>query len=128
MVSDSQPAVKTGSFLWTPAFWLIAPTVLFVVETGLATFYGEEVPRPIESLWMLTFGLALLWWFRIDRRTRSFHAPFEFDAFVFLSWPIAVPCYLCATRGLRGLWPSMGLWILYLLPLLAWIVACIDCE
>lgn len=108
--------VKLPPRLWNPSFWLVALTVLFSAESTTLTYYGEEIPRPTEWLWVVSFGLLCAWWIRSDRRTRNFSAPFEFDAFVLFAWPVLVPYYLYRTRGRFGLVLGACVWLLYLAP------------
>jgi hypothetical protein len=108
--------------------WLIATALLFAVGVGFATRYGEEVPRSTEWLWYFSSGLALAWWVRADGRARRFAVPFEFEAVVFFSWPLAVPYYLLSTRRWRGVIAGIGILGLFLLPTLVAIVLCFDCE
>ena len=86
--------MRTASFLWAPGLWLIAITVLFAVEFSVLSASGEDVPDATELLWNFAFAYVIAWWVHSDRRARGFNTPFEFDAFVFLVWPIAVPYYL----------------------------------
>jgi hypothetical protein len=58
-------------------------------------------------------------WAAIDRRSRSFSVPFEFDAFVFFAWVVVVPYYLLKTRGTRGLIGAIGFWALAITPTVA---------
>jgi hypothetical protein len=60
--------------------------------------------------------LILTWWVQADRRDRDFSVPYEFDAFVFLAWPVVVPYYLYRSRGRRGLLLGVGIWGLYVAP------------
>ena len=58
-------------------------------------------------------------WAALDRRSRSYSVPFEFDAFVFFAWVVVVPYYLLKTRGARGLISAVGFWALAILPTVA---------
>jgi hypothetical protein len=57
-----------------------------------------------------------LCWVHFDRRTHHLSLPFEFDAFVFFAWPIALPYYLYKTRGVRGFFLAAPIMALLLLP------------
>lgn len=77
--------------------------------------------RRKRRLWVkpvveVTFALFIARWAAIDRRSRSFSVPFEFDAFVFFAWVLVVPYYLLKTRGPRGLISAMGFWALAITP------------
>jgi hypothetical protein len=62
------------------------------------------------------FSLLLIVWVRADRRLHGLNVPFEFDVFVFFAWPIFVPYYLFRTRGWTGLIFGIGIWWLFLAP------------
>lgn len=98
--------------------WLAALTLLFATELSILSMYGENVPRDTEWLWGFCMALTLASWVYADRRAKNFAAPYEFEAFVFFMWPVAVPYYLYRTRGVRGLVIGAGLWGLYAAPFL----------
>ena len=81
---------------------------------------GAAVPMGADALWDLTYRLFLVAWVRADGRIHGFSAPYEFDAFLFFGWPVALPYYLCKTRGFRGLLAAFGMWVLLLLPPTIW--------
>ncbi len=108
--------MRAASLLSPPGLWLIAITALFAVEFSFLSAYGEDVPRNTELLWNFAFSYVMAWWVHHDRRIRGFSVPFEFDAFVFFGWPIAVPYYLWRTRGRRGVLLSLGVWALFFIP------------
>ncbi len=87
---------------------------------GLAcTLTAHSVIRPMEkaeTLWTLVFSLILAWWVYADRGARGFQLPFEFEFFVFIAWPVAVPYYLYRRRGGPGLFLGIGVWGLYMAP------------
>jgi hypothetical protein len=112
-------SIARPSLVWHPVAWLITLTILFSVDNGIFTYRGEDVPLTTESLWILSFGVTVMWWVHSDRRARGFGAPFEFDAFVFFLWPILVPYYLYRTRGRAGLALAVGVGLLYLVPAIA---------
>jgi hypothetical protein len=95
-------------------------TLTIIYSVGLAVLASRDVsvsdgPR---LLWKFTFALFMVRWAAIDRRSRSFSVPFEFDAFVFFAWVLVVPYYLLRTRGPRGLISAMGFWALATTPTL----------
>jgi|SRR5882762_7079706 hypothetical protein len=96
-------------------------TLTFIYSVGLAVLASRGVSAPYGSslLWRFTFALFMVRWAAIDRRSRSFSVPFEFDAFVFFAWVVVVPYYLLKTRGPRGLISAMGFWALAITPTVA---------
>src|SRR5437879_3307330 len=80
-------------------------TLTFIYSVGLIVLASRGVSAPDGSslFWRFAFGLFMVRWAAIDRRSRSFSVPFEFDAFVFFAWVLVVSYYLLKTRGPRGL-------------------------
>jgi hypothetical protein len=81
---------------------------------------GADLPTPTEALWALTYRLFLVAWVRADMRSHDFTAPYEFDAFLFFAWPVALPYYFCKTRGPRGLFAAIGVFLLIAVPDAVW--------
>jgi hypothetical protein len=96
-------------------------TLTFIYSVGLAVLASRGVSAPQGSnlFWKLAFALFMVRWATIDRQSRSFSVPFEFDAFVFFAWVVVVPYYLLKTRGPRGSISAMGFWALAITPTLA---------
>jgi len=99
---------------------LIPLTILaavFAIGLSILAVHGHRLhPEGAELLWMFEVRILLAFWVRTDRRARRFSLPFEFDAFVFFAWPLAVPYYLHRTRGGRGLLLTAAIYGLYLAP------------
>ncbi len=96
-----------------------------IYTIGLATLASNGYPaRPEASalLWSLVFPTLLAIWARMDRRRQSLKLPFEFDAFVFFGWPLALPYYLYRTRGKTGLLIVAAIYAFYLVPMVVLIV------
>jgi hypothetical protein len=81
---------------------------------------GQAVPMGADGIWDLTYRIFLVAWVRADGRNLGFSAPYEFDAFLFFAWPLALPYYLCKTRGPSGLLAAFGIWVLLILPPTVW--------
>lgn len=97
-------------------------TLTFIYSVGLAILASRGISAPDGSrlFWKFAFGLFVVRWVAIDRRSHSFSVPFEFDTFVFFAWVLVVPYYLFKTRGPRGLINAMGFWALGVTPTLTW--------
>lgn len=95
-------------------------TLTFIYSVGLAVLASRGISAPDRStlFWKFAFALFMVRWAAIDRRSRSFSVPFEFDAFVFFAWVFVVPYYLVKTRGPRGLINALGFWALGVTPTL----------
>jgi len=93
----------------------------FIYFVGLVVLASRGVSAPYGSslFWRFAFGLFMVRWVTIDRRSRNVSVPFEFDAFVFFASVLVVPYYLLKTRGPRGLISAMGFWALAITPSLA---------
>ncbi len=74
-------------------------------------------------LWSLEFPTLLAIWVRMDRRNRQLNLPFEFDAFVFFGWPVALPYYLYRTRRNKGLIIVAVIFALYIAPIVILAIA-----
>lgn len=88
------------------------------LESAWFAYSYAEVPLPTSLMWQFVFGILLAWWALRDRRSRGVGMPYEFEAFVVFAWFIALPYYLCRTRGWNGLLPGLWVWLLYLTPAL----------
>jgi hypothetical protein len=98
---------------------LIALTLIYSVGLAVLASRGVSAPEGSSLFWKFALALFMVRWAAIDRRSRSFSVPFEFDAFVFFGWVVVVPYYLLRTRGPRGLISAIGFWALALTPTLA---------
>lgn len=97
---------------------LVVLTAIFAVGLAVLAVHGLRASGATELLWSSEFRLILAWWVRADRRVRGFRLPFDFDAFVFFAWPVAVPYYLYRSRRGQGLLFAAGIWGLYVTPYL----------
>ena len=96
---------------------LIILTAVFAIGLSILVVQGSSLrPQATEVLWTFEFRTLLAIWVRINRSNRSLSLPFEFDAFVFFAWPVAVPYYLYRIRGRRGLFLSAAIYGLYVTP------------
>lgn len=102
--------------LTSPLTGLLLLVGLYTVNGVLLGYFGETPSPGTDIIFTIGFSLFLTWWVYLDRRSRSYPAPFEFEAFVFFAWPIVVPFYLIQTRRWRGL-PLIGtLYLALFLP------------
>jgi len=99
---------------------LVTLTIIYSVGLAVLASRGVRVSDGPSLFWKFTFALFMVRWAAIDRRSRSFSVPFEFDAFVFFAWVLVVPYYLLRSRGPRGLIGAMGFWVLATTPTLTW--------
>jgi hypothetical protein len=108
---------KSRVYVWSkslvPLFLL---TAIFAVGGSLLALRGCNPSEPTQLLWRFAFSLILVCWVRVDVRAQRYSAPFDFDAFIFFGWPVAVPYYLYRTRGGRGFLFGAGIWALDLAP------------
>ncbi len=77
-------------------------TVISIAHLVIATYFGEDTSGAWDYFEGVSFNYVLAWWVYGDRHKRGFPVPFEFEAFVFFAWPIALPYYLFSTRGWRA--------------------------
>jgi hypothetical protein len=95
---------------------LVAAGIAFEV---LVTYRGGEPSDASGYLWTICFSFCVAWWIEADRKSKSIPAPFEYQAFVFLFWPVVAPYYLIQTRRWRGLFQGLGLLVLACVPTVA---------
>jgi hypothetical protein len=108
--------IRIWSKSLVPLFLL---TAMFALGLSLLALRRLNPSESTQLLWRLAFSLILVCWVRVDARAQRYSPRFDFDAFVFFGWPIAVPYYLYRTRGARGLVFGAGIWALNLAPTLA---------
>jgi hypothetical protein len=102
-----------------PLIFLFVLTAIYTIGLSvLAVHAVTPPPGQSRGLWAIVFGLILTWWVYTDRVPRRFSVPFEFEYFVLIAWPIAVPYYLYRRLGGRGVLLGFGVWGLYLVPYL----------
>jgi hypothetical protein len=98
--------------------FLLVLTAIYSIGLSVLAFHGYPVrPKSTALLWSLAFPMLLAIWVRMDRRSRNLNVPFEFDAFVFFAWPVALPYYLYRIRGKRGLLIVAAVYALYISPM-----------
>ena len=96
---------------------LIILTAIYTIGLSILSFHGgPDRAETTALLWTIEFQTLLAVWVRMDRRRRNVSLPFEFDAFVFFGWPVALPYYLYRTRRRRGLVVTVAVYILEVAP------------
>ena len=92
------------SFRWTLSFLpLILFTVILTAARCVLLSHSLSLPTGSDKLSVVFQQLLVATWVHFDRQGRDLGLPFEFEAFVFFAWPIALPYYLVKSRGSRGL-------------------------
>jgi len=84
---------------------------------------GKAPSESSMALYNVAFALILVYAVDADRRARRLAAPYEYNAFIFFFWPIALPVYLFQTRRWRGLVIGVGMLLLSEVPSIAAIIA-----
>ena len=118
MIPPSAGQPRVGSY-WQYPLALVALTLLSAAGRSFLQFHSFSLPLETGRLDTLVFNSILALWVRADRRSRMFSVPFEFDAFLFFSWPLLLPWYLYRTRGGRGLLHTAVIYALAILPHIA---------
>jgi uncharacterized protein involved in response to NO len=67
-------------------------------------FAGEPGGPPAIAALVASylFNASIALWVSADVARRGASVPYDFDSFVFFTWPITAPAYLLRTRGTRG--------------------------
>ena len=86
-----------------------------LLTSVLYGFAGEPGGAPAIAALVASylFNASIALWVSTDAMRRGAGVPYDFDSFVFFTWPITAPAYLLRTRGARG----CGLVILFFLLL-----------
>jgi hypothetical protein len=96
---------------------VIVLTTIFALGLCVSALRGSDAHLgPGALLWTLEYRILLASWVNLDRKARAVPLPFEFDAFVFFAWPIAVPYYFYRSRRKHWLAAAFGVWGLYVVP------------
>ena len=95
------------------AFVCIVCSMLASILYGFA---GEPDGAPAIAALVAgyLFNASIALWVYADAVRRGANVPYDFDSFVFFTWPITAPAYLLRSRGARG----CGVIILFLLLLI----------
>jgi len=83
------------------------------------TYLGGGPSRHSVVLYNLTFAIIVVSGVEADRRTLGVSQPYEYKAFLFYLWPIALPVYLFQTRRWRGLLLACVVFLLSEVPSVA---------
>jgi hypothetical protein len=97
----------------TPLIALIVIAGFTSVQAFLLAYYDQEPSRANELFWSFGFPLFLAWWVQKDRFYKAKDAPYEYLAFIYIFWIIALPWYLIQTRGWKGILIFSGFLFLY---------------
>ena len=95
---------------------LIVLTLIFTAASAALAQHQADMSRESELLYMTCWRLVVAGWVYLDRQTSHLSLPFEFDAFVFFLWPVALPYYLYKSRGGRGLLLMAFVFALLVIP------------
>lgn len=96
---------------------LIVLSLIFTTAQAILALQHFNMPTESEKVWLLFTQLFVACWVYLDRRDRRLNLPFEFDAFVFFAWPLALPYYLYKSRGAwRGILLTAFIFALVLVP------------
>ncbi len=94
-------------------------SVLYSLMQASATYANMGSSPSTEGIWLLVFLFSTVVWADRDRKNNDFSGVFDFGAYMYFAWPVALPYYLIRTRGLKGLVIYLGFWGLYLVPYIA---------
>src|SRR5437868_15414453 len=80
---------------------------------------GKAPSEASMVLYNFAFALIVVYAVDGDRRERALAMPYEYNAFLFFLWPVALPIYLFQTRRWLGLTIGVGTLMLSEVPSLA---------
>lgn len=87
-----------------------------VLHYAVMGYAGYDPSIEAETLMEWSLTLMFVWWVLEDGKKQKYHRPYEFGAFIFFAWPVVLPVYLVATRGLRGILIFPGFILLFYIP------------
>ncbi len=108
---------------------MVAPTLmlwLYAVALGVASAMSPdgELSGRVDSISRVALALIMAAWVSADAQKRKRRLYYDYDSFVFFVWPILVPIYLFQTRGVRAFLTLLCFAGIWLVVMLAAIVAC----
>lgn len=106
---------------------LISALIFLAIGMGVVEVMlnsrGEVVSDSTQTLWGVISLILSIMWATADASTNEFEKPFDFGFLMYIFWPVALPYYLVATRGIEGIVLFVGLISIWLGPWLAGLVA-----
>ena len=91
-------------------------TVAMTAGTVVMAYRGLHVSERVNYLWLATYSLLVVLWFREDSHVHGVHLPLDAGFFVIVLWPLVIPYHCYKSRGLKGLALAAGLLAGYCLP------------
>ena len=86
----------------TPFNALIVIAAISSIDAFLITYYDQEPSQLFTIYYGLCFPWILAWWVQKDKFYKAKDAPYEYLAFIYFFWLVALPWYLIKTRGWKG--------------------------
>ena len=112
--SHHMPKWLKGMVAPTLMLWLYA--MAFAVASALTS--DGRLPDRADHISQITLPFILASWVTADAHKRRKELCYDYDSFVFLASPIAVPVYLFRTRGARAFLTFLcfaGIWLVAML-------------
>lgn len=98
-------------------------TVLLVIQSAVLGYNDKIISDQTSFIWGISYILLIGWWIDNDRKINRHDYPFEFGYFIFVLWPIILPHYLTRTRGIKGVFQTLGFYVLPFLPLFSYVIS-----
>jgi hypothetical protein len=97
------PTLLLGAFLYLGHIW-----------HSITTLRGAPPAGAFGLLYYIGMPLVIANWIRADKHRLGITSTFDDGFFIFFAWPLVLPYYLFASRGLRGGLAVLGFVGLYL--------------
>jgi hypothetical protein len=105
---------------------MFVPTLmlwLYVFAFSAASAMSPDGRLPSGAAYVSSVALALILtsWVTTDAHKRRRRLCYDYDSFVFFTWPIVVPVYLFQTRGVSAFITLLcfaGIWLVAMLAIL----------
>ena len=102
-----------------PVFGIILVVVISSVHHAIVGYLGYDPSAASERLMYISVAIMVVWWIVEDAKRRGLHRPLDFAMWLFITLPFALPVYLLATRGWKGIGPAVLLCVVVNVP---WVV------
>jgi hypothetical protein len=94
--------------------WTIGISVIVAIYQAAIFHLGLQASADFEKVWGFVFTCMLAFWVDTDSKNRAevYRPSFDFGLFIYLVWLIYLPYYLLRTRGRKGWFWIVGLFVL----------------
>lgn len=100
---------------WYIALLLFSFLAMTFIEV-MSALKGYEANTGTRVVWSVISLFAVAFWVTSDSKDYPESKPFEIGFLIYILWPLTLPWYLVATRGIEGLIQTIGFISILFLP------------